>query len=141
MASLLAKELGVADVIAMVERSQTTHLWRKLGLVHIVSPRTLVHERIESYIAAGYNATIASLGRGFIHVMQREIYEESPTAGATLAEMELPRGLLVGAILRGERVFVPDGRESLAVGDRVILFVEEREVPLLRLFFPGPEAV
>ena len=140
MASLLAKELGVADVIAMVERSQTTHLWRKLGLVHIVSPRTLVHERIESYIGAGFNANIASLGRGFIHVMQREIYDESPTAGATFAEMELPRGLLVGAVLRGERVFVPEGQDGLEVGDRVILFVEESEVPLLLLFFPGPEA-
>ena len=38
-----------------------------------------------------------------------------------------------------EKVFVPEGQDGLEIGDRVILFVEEDEVPLLRLLFPGPE--
>lgn len=139
MASLLAKELGVPEVIAMVDRSKTLHLWRKLGLVHIVSPRNLVHERIEGYIENGYNANIVSLRSGLAQVIERRIYEESPIAGVTLAELEAPRGVIVGAVLRGEKVFVPRGHYRLEVGDRVILFVEEAEVPLLRLFFPGGE--
>lgn len=139
MASLLAKEMGVPEVIAMVDRAQTTYLWRKLGLLHIVSPRTLVHERIEGYIQGGYNANIVSLERGAAQVIERDIHAASPTAGASLAEMQLPRGLIVGAVIRGDRVFVPRGDTRIEVGDRVILFVEEAEVPLLTLFFPGSE--
>ncbi len=140
MASLLAKELGVPEVIAMVDRSKTTHLWRKLGLVHIVSPRTLVHERIEGYIRSGYSANIASLHHGSVVVVQRDIYPQSPTAGVTLAELDPPPGLIVGAVIRDEKVQVPRGSFRLEVGDRVILFVEEGEVALVRLFFPGSEA-
>lgn len=139
MASLLAKEMEVPQVIAMVDRAQTTHLWRKLGLVHIVSPRTLMHERIEGYIASGFSANIVSLKRGSAQVIERAIREASPTAGATLAQMQLPRGLIVGAVIRGEKVFVPRGQHRLEAGDRVILFAEEAEVPLLKLFFPGPD--
>jgi len=139
MASLLAKELGVPEVIAMVDRSTTTHLWKKLGLVHIVSPRTLVHRRIEDYINNGYNANIVSLKRGSAQVFQRQIYNESPTAGVSLAELDPPQGLIVGAVIRGEKVFVPRGPDRLEVDDRVIIFVEAKEVPLLRLLFPGRE--
>ena len=139
MASLLAKDLGVPEVIALVDRATTTHLWRKLGLVHIVSPRTLVRQRIEGYINRGYNANIVSLSNGSAQVMERQIYPESPTAGVTLAELDPPKGLIVGAVIRGEKVLVPRGPHRLEVGDRVILFVEASEVPLLRLFFPGQE--
>jgi trk system potassium uptake protein TrkA len=139
MASLLAKEMGVPEVIAMVDRSQTTNLWKKLGVVNIVSPRALVHRRIETYISSGFSANIASLQSSSAQVIERQIHPESPTAGATLAEVDPPHGLIVGAVIRGERVFVPRGQHRLEVGDRVILFVEESEVPLLRLFFPGKE--
>jgi len=47
--------------------------------------------------------------------------------------------LIVGAVIRGEKVFVPRGPDRLEVGDRVIIFVEAKEVPLLRLLFPGRE--
>ena len=79
------------------------------------------------------------VGKKRAQVIERRIYEESPTAGVTLAELEAPRGVIVGAVLRGEKVFVPRGHHRLEVGDRVILFVEEAEVPLLKLFFPGRE--
>jgi len=79
------------------------------------------------------------LQSGSAQIIERQIYPESPTAGATLAEIDSPRGLIVGAVIRGERVFVPRGKHRLEVGDRVILFVEEGEIPLLRLFFPGKE--
>lgn len=140
MASLLAKELGVPEVIAMVDRAQTTNLWRKLGLVHIVSPRTVMYERIEGYIRSGYNANIVSLKRGSAQVIERVIHGASPTAGVKLVDMQLPKGLRVGAVIRGEKVFVPHGSHRLEIGDRVILFVAESEVSLLTLFFPGQEA-
>ncbi len=139
MASLLAQELGVERVIALVERSETSHLWRKLGLVHVVSPRQIASQRIREYIESGYSANIVSLQRGAAQVLERRLAPASPAAGVTLAEMSPPRGLIVGAVVRGERVFVPRGKDRLEVDDSVILFVQEEHVPTVQLIFPGRE--
>jgi trk system potassium uptake protein TrkA len=139
MANLLAQELGVPQVIALVQRTETSHLWRKLGLMHIVSPRQIASERIKSYIDRGYSANIVSLHNGEAQVLERRLAAASPAAGVTLAEMSPPRGVIVGAVARGNKVFVPRGKDRLEVGDTVILFVAEEHVSTIQLLFPGRE--
>jgi len=137
MASLLAQELGVRQVVPMVQRAETTHLWRRLGLSQVFSPRSLAYERIHEYIESGYSSNIVSLQHGAAQVLERRLYPASPAAGVTLAEMNPPRGLIVGAVARGSKVFVPRGNDRLEEGDLVILFVGEEELPTVQLLFPG----
>jgi len=129
----------VSRVIALVDRTETSHLWRKLGMMQVVSPRSIASERVREYIESGYNANIVSLKRGAAQVIERRLAPTSPAAGVTLAEMSPPRGLIVGAVARGDKVFVPRGKDRLEVGDTVILFVQEEHVPTVHLLFPGRE--
>ncbi len=140
MASLLARDLGVPQELALVHRAETSHLWRRLGLHHVFSPRALAYARIREYVESGYSANIVSLQRGAAVVIERQLASASPAAGVTLAEMAAPRGLIVGAVVRGRKVFVPRGSDRLEVGDLVILFVQEEELDTVRLLFPGRSA-
>lgn len=137
MACLLAQELEVPQELALVQRAETSHLWKRLGLQQVFSPRALANERIHNYIDSGYSANLVSLQHGAAQVMERRLAKASPAAGVTLAELSPPRGLIVGAVVRGERVFVPRGHDRLQVGDLVILFVHEDEIDTVRLLFPG----
>ncbi len=140
MASLLARDLGVPRELALVHRAETSHLWRRLGLHHVFSPRALAYARIREYIDSGYSANIVSLQRGAAVVIERRLAPASPVAGVTLAEIKPPRGLIVGAVARDSKVFVPNGNDRLEAGDLVILFVQEEELATVRLLFPGPSA-
>lgn len=140
MASLLANEMGVARVVALVDRAETSHLWRRLGLMEVFSPRSLAYERIHEYIESGYSSNIVSLQRGEAQVVERKLFEASPVAGVTLADIAPPRGLIVGAVVRGSKVLVPSGNDRLEVGDLVILFVNEEEMGTVQLLFPGRDA-
>ncbi len=139
MASLLAQELGVQTVVALVQRAETSHLWKKLGLMNIVSPRSIAAERIQSYIQSGYNANIASLNSGEAQILERTLAPASPAVGCSLAEIKPPRGIIFGAVVRGERVFVPRGQDRLEVGDTVIIFTQVEHLPTVQLLFPGRE--
>ncbi len=139
MAGLEAQELGVPHVMALVQRSDTSRLWRRVGLAKAISPRALAYQHIHRYIDNGYNAEIVSLRQGDAFVTERKLAKASPVAGCTLAEISPPRGLIVGAVVRGEKVFVPRGKNRLEAGDLVILFVHKREVDTARLLFPGRE--
>jgi len=137
MACLLAQDLGVPTVIPVCHQAETSKLWKRLGLRKVFSPRSLAYARIREYIESGYSAKIVSLQRGAAQVIERRIAEMSPVAGATLSEMSPPRGLIVGAVVRGKSVFVPRGGDRLQVGDLVILFVHKDEVDKVHLLFPG----
>lgn len=141
MASLMAQELGVPEVIAHVDRAETSHLWKKLGLMNIVSPRSIATERIREYISSGFESNIFSLGQGKAQVIERRLAPASPAAGVTLAEIKPPRGLIVGAVARGDKVFVPRGPDRLEIGDVVILFVQDEHMPTAHLLFPGRQAL
>jgi len=141
MSSLLARELEVPLVAPKVERSETLELWRRLGLTEVFSPRLLAYERIHEYIESGYSSNIVSLSKGEAVVVERRLHEASPAAGVTLAEMSPPRGLIVGAVARGRKVFVPAGKDRLEAGDLVILFVRKEELGTVQLLFPAREAI
>ena len=137
MASLLARDLGIPMVAPLVERAETFELWQRLGLTRVFSPRVLAYEHIADYIASGYSANIVSLSHGDAVVLERRLYEASPAAGVTLAEISPPRGMIVGTVVRGRKVFVPRGADRLEVGDVVILFVRKEELGTVQLLFPG----
>ena len=140
MACLLAQELGVRHLTALVQKSDTSTLWRKVGLLDIVSPRIVAAERIRTYIESNYEAHILSFESGEAQFVQRRIVQESAAAGARLADIEIPQGLIVAAILRKGRAVIPGGDDRLEAGDDVIIFVRRSEAVLAHLLFPGPDS-
>jgi trk system potassium uptake protein TrkA len=139
MACMLAQDLAIPLVVPLVQRSEAFALWRRLGLAQVFSPRLLAYERIHEYIESGYSSNIVSLQHGDAVVLERRLHQASPAAGVTLAEMNPPRGLIVGAVARGRKVFVPRGPDRLEAGDLVILFVRKEELETAQLLFPGRE--
>ncbi|HVS15514.1 MAG TPA: Trk system potassium transporter TrkA [Thermoanaerobaculia bacterium] len=139
LACLIAQEAGAREVIAVVRRTETSRLWKQTGRLHVVSPRFLAAERITDYIRNGYKPNLISLEGGALKVFQRTIHPASAVVGVSLEELNPPHGLLVGAVVRDEDVFVPNARDRMESGDQVILFVHRAELPTVRLLFPGPE--
>jgi trk/ktr system potassium uptake protein len=141
MASLLAKELQVPRILGIYDRAETVQLCRHLGMPEIFSPRILAYQRIHEYIESGYRSNIASLQGGAAQVIERRLQDVSPVTGASLADIGLPRGVIVGAVVRNGDVFVPQGTDKLEVGDLVILFVRQEELDKVHLLFPGRDAL
>jgi trk system potassium uptake protein TrkA len=139
MACLLAQELGATDLTALVQKSETSTLWRKVALLDIVSPRMTAAQRIQSYIDNDYESHIVSFESGAAEFVQRRVFGQSPVAGHSLSAVEIPQGLIVAAVLRDGRAQIPRGNARLEVGDDVVLFARREERDLVQLLFPGPE--
>ncbi|MEE2674480.1 MAG: Trk system potassium transporter TrkA [Myxococcota bacterium] len=139
MACLLAQEVGAKKISALVTRSETSSLWRKVGLLDVVSPRSIAAERIRDYIDSNYQPRIVSLENDSAYFVQRRIHPNTPVAGERLADLEIPRNLIVAAILRADEPIIPHGDERLAVDDEVIVFAHASEIATVQLLFPGSE--
>ena len=140
MACLLAQELGVQQITALVQKSETSTLWQKVALLDVVSPRTIAAEWIQRYIESDYAPHIVAFENGAAEFVQRKVYRQSPVADVRLRDVEIPEGLIVAAILRNGRASIPRGDHRLEVGDDVILFVRRAEAAMAQLLFPGPDS-
>ena len=70
------------------------------------------------------NCPIASAGLmgGDAEVIEADAMESAPVIGVPLKEARLPKGVLVGALVRDGTVIIPRGESTIQKGDRVIIF-------------------
>lgn len=135
IASLVAKHAGAKQVITLVNKSDYVTLARRIGLDVAVSPRLSAANALLRYVRRGSVQRVATLQANDAEVLSLAVTAGSPVVGRPLAEAEFPPGAIVGAILRGQHVVVPTGRDALRVGDAAIVFALPDAVgPVTRLF-------
>jgi trk system potassium uptake protein TrkA len=80
-------------------------------------------------------AAVATFLQGEAEVLELEVKEGSPADGAIVAELRLPRDVLVGARVRDGKAEIVRGRSQLRDRDHVVLFAVPEEVDELRRIF------
>jgi trk system potassium uptake protein len=123
LACLLAKNLGARKVISLVERARYVPLVSRVGVDASVSPRRSTVNAILSYVRRGSVLSVATLKGTAAEAIEFDVSARFPFAGQPLSEIRFPAGSLVGAVIRGSRVIIPRGTDSIRIGDRVIVFV------------------
>jgi trk system potassium uptake protein TrkA len=118
---LLAKRLGAGRAVVLVDNPALVDLVGEIGIDAIISPRVLVIGLALQHIRGGRVRTVAQLLEDRIEIVETEVSKRSTLAKGTLSEIKLPRGVLVAALKRGDRLMVPRGADQVEPGDRVLL--------------------
>ncbi len=74
--------------------------------------------------------TLSLLEKIDAEMFEAIIPETSPVVGLSMAELGLPKGILVALIRRGNEVFVPKGETTLQGNDLVTLFASSELMPI-----------
>ena len=70
----------------------------------------------------------ASLEKGDGALEQVEVSFLSPVAGKKIRDLELPKEVLLGPVLRGKELIIPDGETEIVASDRVTLIGKRKDV-------------
>lgn len=122
LASLLAKRAGCRRAITLINNATYGPLITSLGIDVVVNPRAITVSRILEHVRRGRIRSVHSLPDGLAEVIEAEALETSPLVGVPLNEIDLPPGMLVGAIARGEEVIIPRGETVIQAHDRIVMF-------------------
>jgi len=121
--ALMAKQMGVTSATVLVERHTFAETVAAMGIDSVVSPRILTANAILRYLRRGEIVSVAKIGEDKGEVLEFVVRPGSRVAGKSLAEARIPKGAIVGAILKEDgTVRIPRGRDILAEGDHVVLF-------------------
>lgn len=119
--SVLAKSLGVTQVIAVVQKSTYLDLLYHIGVDRPFSPRVVAAMEIESLLDDSPIRLLASLAEGDIDAFRVRIDDQTAIANKTLREIRITPDWVIAAIRREENVWVPTADDSVQVGDTVLI--------------------
>ena len=90
---------------------------------------------ILQHVRRGRIRGIYSVREDFGEVIEAEALETSALVNRSLKESKLPKGVIVGAIVRDEEVIAPRGETVIGKNDSVILFRHMRLLSRLKKCF------
>lgn len=128
---LVAKQSGVNKTIAKISRPNYTRIVDKLDIDVALNPVNITVSHILKYIKGGKVVSVSLLLGGEGEVTEIIVSENSPIVGKPLSKLGLPKGIIIGAIVREGEVIIPDGKSIIEPNDRIIVFSLTSHMPLL----------
>ncbi len=137
--SLLAKQYHMKKVIAKVSRPNYIPIIEKLGVDVAVNPVTITASEILRFVQGGKVLSFSLLFGGKAEVTELIVQEKAYVTEKKLKDLELPRGLIIGSVLRNNKVIIPDGETVITAGDRVVIFATKDDSADFEKYFYPPK--
>ena len=129
LAAVRAKQAGCAMAIVLVNDPTLVPLMGALDIDAYINPRATTVSSILRHIRHGRVRAIYSIGDAEAEVIEAQVLSTSPIAGRLVREIEFPEGVLMGALMKGEKVVKPTGDTRVDEGDVIALFCMSEDVP------------
>ena len=110
----------VPRTIARVNNPKNEELFRHLGVDEIISPTRMILGSIEQDIPVHELLHLAALGDNELEIIEAHLQDGSPAVGRTIADVTVPEGCALFAVVRGGVATPLRADTVLAVGDKVI---------------------
>ena len=136
---LLAREYGAAHTLALVKQPEYIPIIAQRDLIDVAfSPRMLTARKILRFVRGVNLESFFAFANSDIELLELQVRPGMRCCSVRLSEMNLPAGMLVGAVKREEEIFVPRGDDSLRAGDTILLLQQRRNRQHTRAFFLEP---
>ena len=131
LGALLAKQLGARKVISLIKRIDYIPIVARVGIDGVINPRHAAIGRILHFIRKGKIISATPLRDERAEAFEFVALETSDITERPFKEMHFPKGTIVGAIVRGEEIIIPDGDSVILPGDHVVIFTPRLVIPQL----------
>jgi trk system potassium uptake protein TrkA len=135
LACLFSKASGATETIAVIHRLALLPLVHGAGIDVAISPRTAIANAVLRFVRGGEISSVTTFLEGEAEILELTVKEQSLADGSVIAELPLPKDVLLGAVVRDGNAEIARGRTKLRDMDRVIAFaMPEAAVAVRRIF-------
>lgn len=118
---LCKKKFGIRKTVSLVNDPKMTEFFYNMGIDSVVCAINTITGIIEQQAFLDEIATVLPLGQGNISIAELPIPQFAPSVGKKIWEINLPKEVIIGCILRGENSMIPRGDTRLLAGDILVL--------------------
>lgn len=138
VAALLARQFGVKKIICEVMKPQFVPVYNALGIDSVINPRLLAAAQIVRLTRREEVVALSILQDEKAEVVEIVLPETAKVAHKKIAALNLPRGMIIGSIVRQGEVIIPGGNTKLLPDDHLVIFaIPKVSAKLDRYFAPA----
>jgi trk system potassium uptake protein TrkA len=129
MSSMLAKQLGVRQVMTLIGKPAYVDLMHEGSIDIAISPQLATTSTILTHVRRADVARVHSLRRGAAEAMEAVVHGDdrsSKVVGRRLVDLGLPEGTTIGALVRNNKVLIAHDELQIESEDHVILFLTDK---------------
>lgn len=133
--SLVAKQSGIYKSVAKISRTNYDKVLDKLDIDAVFNTSYITAAEMLKEIRGKSSLALHLLLNGQVECVELMIKEKQLVCGKALENLSLPEGILIIAIIRDNKMIVPNGKTVLESGDRIILFSMHKLAPRVQKIF------
>ncbi|BCE03032.1 Trk system potassium transporter TrkA [Marinicellulosiphila megalodicopiae] len=142
MSSMLAKRLGARKVMTLINNPAYVDLVQGGEIDIAISPSQATIGSLLTHVRRGDIENVHALRHGAAEALEAIAHGDatsSKVVGRAINDVDLPDGVTIGAVVRGEQVIIGTGDVVIQTDDHVIMFlVDKSKTPEVeRLFQVG----
>ena len=131
LSSLLAKRAGAENSMALINNSSYSSLLKNIGVDITIDPKLITISKILEKVRGGLIRNDYTIAEGFGEVIEAEILPNSAFTNKNISQIDLPKSIRVGAILRNDDIIIPNSETIFQESDDVVFFAETKSVKML----------
>ncbi len=135
LSGLVARNLGVPRTLVLVNKPEYIPLAEMVNIDTALSPLLLASKRIARFALHGGVLAVALLGGEQIQAIEFAASSTAHVIDKRIREAGLPKEAIVGAIVRGDSVFIPPPDTAVQAGDHVIIIAPLSETLAVERLF------
>lgn len=124
---LTAKKLGVKRTIARIRDHEYAHelllLKEELDLDLIINPEQTAADEIANILNFSSAVNVEDFAKGRVKMVEIKVTEGMPIVDMKLKDLagKFPPSILIGVVVRGEEVIVPNGDFTININDNIYI--------------------
>jgi len=141
VAAVLAHQLGVNKVVCEVKNPDYVPIYLKLGMDSLINSHVLASSRILRFTRREDVIALSILQDQNAEVIEMVLPSTARVAGKKVSRAGLPKGMVIGTLVREEKIIIPHGETVLQPGDRLVVFALPQVSDKLNRYFAGNKKV
>lgn len=134
---LAKRYFGVRRTVARASNPKNAEVFKSLGIDTTVSGTSLIIHFVEEDLSSADIRLVMQFRQGDMELVEIVLGENSPSVGKKVAELTLPKDVVLVSVLREEGAVVVRGQTDLRSGDTVIALTRSSSVGRLRETLAG----
>ena len=132
---LCKKKFLIPKTLSLLSDPQKTDFFYQMGVDRVICAISAVTSIIEQQAFMEEMAKVIPLGEGRVRIIEIPITENDPAAQKQVWEINLPKEVIIGCILRQHQTLIPRGDTRILGGDVLVLISgnAQEEIALLEL--------
>ena len=135
LAAMQAKRMGVKKVIAEVENLNYISMAESVGIDTIINKKRVTPSNIFRFTMSTDVQAIRCLTGSEAEVLEFIVKPNSPATKNMIKDLRLPQDVIIGGIVRGDKVFIAVGDTKMIAYDRVVVFSMPESIAKVGEFF------